>query len=89
MPDQNADEIEELRDKVDRLENKVERVNGKNQLELKAYDISVKAQSEEASLCELARVCSSEMDELTKRALVGEYQEIEQEEMFSVIFGGD
>lgn len=86
MPDHDTDDLAELKDKVDRLEDRVERQSNKNQLELKAYDLQVKAQSEEASLYEIARVCSQEMNQLTERALVGEYQELEEQNLFLQLF---
>jgi hypothetical protein len=85
----NAD----LEEKVDELENKVERIDertkGTNSIEMRAYDLSVSMRSEEASMEKLAQIGSCEMEKLTRRALIGEYQEIEEEDLFSIILGGD
>lgn len=89
---QNANEGE-LREKVDELESKVERIdkrtNGSNQIRIQAYDLSIKASSEETSMRELLSMCSAEMEDLTERALIGQYQEIEREDLFGQIFGDD
>lgn len=81
-----SEKVEELESKVDRLE---ERTKGTNSIELRAYDLSVSMRSEEASMEKLAQIASCEMDTLMMKALVGEYQEIEREDLHSVIFGGD
>ncbi|KAA9398503.1 hypothetical protein Har1130_03775 [Haloarcula sp. CBA1130] len=88
MPDSTTEDVEE---KVEELENKVERLedrtNGKNQIEISSHDLSVQASSEEASMEELMDLCSDEMDRISKRALVGEYQELEREGLHSQLFG--
>lgn len=38
---------------------------------------------------ELLRMVSCEMESLTQRALIGEYQELEEEDLFFNIFGDD
>lgn len=82
--------LDELEQEIDRLEDKVERTSqGKNRLEVKAYDLSVTVDSEEASLEELQEVAAEEMETLQKRALVGEYQQLEEQNLFGVIFGDD
>ncbi|OYR57403.1 hypothetical protein DJ83_16900 [Halorubrum ezzemoulense] len=86
---QNADDLEE---QVDELQNKVERLEeqsqGRNQLEISSHDLTVQASSEEADMEELMQLCSAEMENISKRALVGEYQELEQEGLHSQLFGG-
>lgn len=91
MPDtQSEDDIE---DKVERLEAKIDRLEetagGNNQIRIQAYDLSIKASSEETGMRELLNMCSSEMDDLMKQALIGEYQQIEREDLFGQIFGDD
>jgi len=85
----NAD----LEEKVDELESKVdqldERTAGTNRIEMRAYDLSVSMRSEEAPMEKLAQIGSCEMEKLTRRALIGEYQEIEEDDLFSIILGGD
>lgn len=88
MSNQEASEMQELREKIEELEDDVERkTGGRNQMELEAFDLRVVANSEEASMEELAEICSEEMDSLTKRALIGEYQELEEQNLFGSIFG--
>jgi len=83
----------ELRDKIEELEDKVERIDertvGKNQIRIQAYDLSIDAKSEETGMKELLRMVSCEMESLTQRALVGEYQELEEEDLFFRLFGDD
>lgn len=90
MPDSETTEIEEqveeLESKVERLE---ERTNGNNQIQMQAYDLSIKASSEETGMKELLSMCSAEMDDLMTQALVGEYQQLEETDLFEQIFGGD
>jgi len=86
-------ETEDLTEKVEQLESKVERLDertkGTNSIEMRAYDLSVSMRSEEASMEKLAQIGSCEMEKLTRRALIGEYQEIEEDDLFSIILGGD
>jgi len=84
---------DDLSRKVDELESKIERIDertqGKNQIRIQAYDLSIDAKSEETSMRELLRMVSSEMDSLMTQALVGEYQELEEEDLFAMMFGDD
>lgn len=84
---------ENLHEKVEELEDKVERIDertvGKNQIRIQAYDLSIEAKSEETGMRELLRMCSCEMEDLTQRALVGEYMEIEEKDLFAKLFGED
>jgi hypothetical protein len=85
----NADleeKVEQLESKVDRLD---QRTKGKNRIKIQAYDLRIEASSEETQMRDLLRMVSCEMESLTQRALVGEYQELEQEELHSILFGGD
>ncbi|MBP1986964.1 hypothetical protein [Halolamina salifodinae] len=61
---------------------------GKNKLRFRAYDLEVEAESEEASFGEMADVLTTEFDKIRKDALIGEYEEIERENLHSVILGG-
>jgi len=92
VPD-NTTEEDSLEDQVDNLETKVERLEernqGKNQLEIKAYDIRIKGSSEETDMSELLELFSDQMDDLLKQALIGEYQQIEREDLFSQLMGDD
>jgi hypothetical protein len=78
--------VEELENKVERLENETQ---GRNQVQMQAYDIRINASSEDTEMEELMELCSTEMDSMLTQALVGEYQELEQEEMFSFLLGDD
>lgn len=84
---------DDIQNKVEELERKVEQIDdrtkGTNSIEMRAYDLSVSMRSEEAGMEKLAQIASCEMDTLMMKALVGEYQEIEREDLHSVIFGGD
>ena len=84
---------DDLEQKINELESKVERIDertqGKNQIRIQAYDLSIDAKSEETSMRELLRMVSCEMESLTQRALIGEYQELEEEDLFFQLFGGD
>jgi len=92
MPDSETtddsieEQVDELESKVERLE---ERNQGKNQLEIKAYDIRIKGSSEETDMSELLELFSDQMDDLLKQALIGEYQQIEREDLFSQLMGDD
>lgn len=81
-----SEKVEELESKVDRLD---QRTKGKNRIKIQAYDLRIEASSEETQMRDLLRMVSCEMESLTQRALVGEYQELEQEELHSILFGGD
>ncbi|GAA0274097.1 hypothetical protein [Halobacterium noricense] len=94
MPDTTTDsDNSELHEKVEKLENKVERLDeqaqGKNQIRIQAYDLSIDAKSEETGMRELLQMVSCEMDSMMTQALIGEYQELEQEDLFSMMFGGE
>ncbi|MDL0145975.1 hypothetical protein [Halobacterium salinarum] len=91
MPDTDSEtdieeQVEELEDKVESLEDQSQ---GRNQIEISSYDLTVQASSEEAEMEELMELCSEEMERISKRALVGEYQELEQEGLHAHLFGGD
>jgi len=78
--------IEELEDTIETLEQESQ---GRNQLEITAYDLTIKGSSEDTDMSELLKMFSSEMENLTERALIGQYQEIEREDLFSHILGDD
>lgn len=90
MPDTETEtveeKVEELEEKIDDLE---EQAAGKNQLEMEAYDLSIKASSEDMGMSELIDEVSTEMENLTERALIGEYQELENRSLHNQIFGDD
>lgn len=90
---ENETEEQDVEEKVDKLENKVERLeektNGKNQIRMQAYDLKIKASSEETGMREMLAMCSAEMDDLMQQALIGEYQQMEQEDLFSQLLGDD
>jgi hypothetical protein len=84
--DDLEEKVEELESKIDRID---ERTQGKNQIRISAYDLSIDAKSEETGMRELLRMVSCEMDSLMTQALIGEYQELEEEDLFFKIFGDD
>lgn len=84
--DSVEESIEKLEEKVEQLENQTQ---GRNQVQLQAYDIRVNASSEDTEMEDLAEICSSQMEHMMQRALIGEYQELEEQEMFSFLLGDD
>jgi len=92
MPDSETtddsieEQVEELQSKVEDLE---EQSIGKNQIRLEAYDLKIKASSEETGMRELLSMCSAEMDDMMKQALIGEYQEMERQDLFDRMLGDD
>lgn len=89
MPDTTEGDLEELREKVEELEDaKEELAEGRTDVELEAYDLRVKISSEEEDAEELTDIASTQIKMLTERALVGEYQELEEQGLHGHIFGG-
>jgi hypothetical protein len=82
-----GDSLEELREKVEELEGSV--AEGKSTVEMEAYDLKVRISSEEATAEELTGLASTEIKMLTERALVGEYQELEEQTLHGHLFGDD
>ncbi|WP_276278443.1 hypothetical protein [Haloarcula regularis] len=78
------EQVEELQDQLERLEDKTQ---GNDRFRIEAYDLAIEASSEETGLREIIEMCSAEFSEVMTRALVGEYQEIEREDMFSQFLG--
>jgi len=58
-------------------------------LSLQAGKISVEAESTEDSLSEIAEVCSDEMECLMRYHIRGEMAMIEEEDLHSILLGGD
>ena len=92
MPDTTEGE-EDVQEKLDELENKVETLEeqsqGRNQLKIRAYDLTIEGSSEDTDMEDLLKMFSKEMESLTQRALIGEYQEIEDNSLHSQLFGDD
>lgn len=59
---------------------------GRNEFKLRAYDLEVSAESEDASLDQVAEVCAKRMDEMMTQALIGEYQELEERDLHGLVF---
>ncbi|MDL0144124.1 hypothetical protein [Halobacterium salinarum] len=87
MPDTEGDDLEELREKVERLEDRNR--DGESRVEMEAYDLKVKISSEDATVEELTELASGEIEMLTQRALIGEYQELEEQSLHGRLFGGE
>ncbi|MDL0145481.1 hypothetical protein [Halobacterium salinarum] len=88
MPDTaEGDSLEELREKVEELEGNV--AEGNSTVEMEAYDLKVRISSEEATAEELTELASGEIEMLTQRALIGEYQELEEQSLHGRLFGGE
>lgn len=85
-----GDSLEELREKVEELEDAKQRLaEGRTDVELEAYDLKVKISSEEENAEKLTRLASAEIQMLTERALIGEYQELESQNLHKILFGGE
>jgi len=84
--DPSETSVEDLEQRIESLE---EQTTGRNQIRMQAYDIQVQANSEDTPMQELADICSEQMDDMMQKALIGEYQELEQQDLFSVLLGDD
>lgn len=62
---------------------------GRTKIRLKAYDLEVEAESEDATFEDMAATLTDEFDKIRRDALIGEYEEIERENLHSIILGGD
>ena len=84
-------DINQLAEEIERLEGEIERIEerhnkGKTTLKIRSHDLHVQASSEDATLREMSEILGDEMEELSKRALVGEYQKLEEEDLFMGLF---
>lgn len=61
--------------------------NKPNKVTLKACDLKVSAQSNEMDVDELVEELSPEMESIMKHHLAGEYEVIEQRDLFTALFG--
>ena len=59
-----------------------------NRLKITACDLEVEAESNEESVEEMMEYLSPEMESLMRHHLAGEYEVIEEEDLFAQIFGG-
>lgn len=59
-----------------------------NKLRIRACDISIEAQSYEMDVDEMMTECAPEMREVMEYHLAGEYEIIEERDLFAEIFGG-
>lgn len=89
-PDSTSESVEVSKEELEqRISNLEDKANGSNRISMRAYDIQIQANSEEATMDELAEICSEQMDDMMRKALVGEYQEIERQDLFGAILGDD
>lgn len=90
MPDSETTEIEEqveeLQSKVEDLE---EQAQGRNQVRIETHDQAVEVSSEVTDIETLMELSSEEMEKVNKRALLGEYQVLEEQNLHSRLLGGD
>lgn len=63
--------------------------NNHTRIKLQAHGLSVEAESEDASFDEIAEVLTDEFDKIRRDALVGEYQQLEEKNLHSVLLGRD
>ena len=61
----------------------------KNQIELEACDIKVKAKSQEEDFESMMEKCSDEIENIMEYHLYGEYQEIEKKNGLEILLGDD
>jgi len=59
------------------------------EVELRAYDLSVRVQSEETELEDMVELASGEMEKIMKHSLRGEMEAIEREELTLFSLGDD
>jgi hypothetical protein len=59
-----------------------------NKLRIKACELSIEAQSYEMDVDDLMTECAPEMREVMEYHLAGEYEVIEERDLFAEIFGG-
>lgn len=62
--------------------------NKTNRLHIKACDLEIEAESTSESVEEMMEQLSPEMESLMRHHLTGEYEIIEEEDLFAQIFGG-
>ena len=60
-----------------------------NKLRIQACDLEVEAESNDESVEEMMEYLSPEMESLMRHHLAGEYEVIEEEDLFAQIFGGN
>lgn len=60
----------------------------RTKIRLRAYDLEVEAESEDASFQEMASVLSDEFAQIRRDAMVGEYEEIEERGLHGIFIGG-
>ena len=61
----------------------------KNEIELEACDIKVKAKSQEEDFESMMEKCSDEIENIMEYHLYGEYQEIEKKNGLEILLGDD
>lgn len=60
-----------------------------NKLSMRAGKLAVEAESVDESVSDLAEVCSSEMENLMRYHIRGEMEMLEEQDLHSIILGGD
>jgi hypothetical protein len=84
----DSSEAENLAEEMDDEQNE-EDDHPRTKIRLKAYDLEVEAESEDASFEEMAEVLSDEFAQIRRDAMVGEYEEIEERGLHGIFIGGD
>ena len=83
------EEVEELEQQIKKLEDRVDTVeqnNSMNRISIQSHNIRVELSSEECDLDRMTEIASEEMSEREKQAIVGEYQVMEEENLFNSLF---
>ena len=78
--DELETEVEMLEDRIDNLEQR----NSTNRITLQSYDLRVEMSSEKCDMETITELASEELRKSEKRALYGEYQEMEEQEVFEL-----
>jgi hypothetical protein len=61
----------------------------RTRIRLQAHGLEVEVESHDASFEKLAEYASEEHEQIRRDALVGEYQQLEEKNLHSILLGGD
>ena len=86
-PDPEGERLDELEDEVEELRGKL--AEGRTDVKIELWDVSVQISSEESDIDHITDLAEDLTMMATERALVGEYQELEEQNLHSRLLGGD
>jgi hypothetical protein len=84
-PDPSKTDGEETDDEEESTENE----ETSTRIRLQAHDLEIEVETEDASFEEVAEYASEQHQEIRRDALVGEYQQLEEKELHSILLGGE